>query len=51
MKKEVNNKKVADQYDNSDFNYLRYWDNRTYENDSEAIAIKKQLEQNLIRNP
>jgi ubiquinone/menaquinone biosynthesis C-methylase UbiE len=43
MKKEVNNKKVADQYDNSDFNYLRYWDNRTYENDSEAIAIKKLL--------
>lgn len=36
-------KKVADQYDNGDYNYLRYWDNRDYEHASEEMAIKRLL--------
>lgn len=36
-------KKVADQYDNGDYNYLRYWDHRAYEHASEEMAIKRLL--------
>lgn len=36
-------KKVADQYDNGDYNYLRYWDNRDYEHAAEEMAIKRLL--------
>lgn len=32
-------KKVADQYDNGNFNYLNYWQGRDYEHASEEIAI------------
>lgn len=34
-------KKIADQYDNDNYNYLDYWTGRDYENDAEEIAIKK----------
>lgn len=34
-------KKVANQYDNDDYNYLKYWDGRDYENDAEQMAIKR----------
>ncbi len=34
-------KKVADQYDNGDYNYLKYWDGRDYEHAAEEIAIKR----------
>lgn len=36
-------KKVADQYDNGDYNYLHYWDHRAYEHASEEMAIKRLL--------
>ncbi len=35
--------KRADLYDEGDFNYLRYWDGRDYEHQSEQIAIKRLL--------
>lgn len=35
--------KVADQYDNGDYNYLRYWDNRAYEHAAEEMALKRLL--------
>ncbi|HLB66537.1 MAG TPA: class I SAM-dependent methyltransferase [Candidatus Saccharimonadales bacterium] len=35
--------KKADQYNDSKHNYLRYWDERDYENESEQIAIKRLL--------
>lgn len=35
--------KVADQYDNGDYNYLRYWDHRAYEHASEEMALKRFL--------
>ncbi len=38
-KKSIN----QDQYDNGDYNYLRYWDERDYEHASEEAAIKKFL--------
>lgn len=34
---------TADQYDNGDYNYLTYWDNRAYEHASEEMAIKRLL--------
>lgn len=34
-------KKVADQYDNDNYNYLKYWDGRDYEHASEEMAIKR----------
>lgn len=36
-------KKVADQYDNGDYNYLRYWDNRDYEHAAEEMALRRLL--------
>ena len=35
--------KKADQYNDPKHNYLRYWDERAYENASEQIAIKRLL--------
>lgn len=34
-------KKVANQYDNDDYNYLKYWTGRDYEHAAEEMAIKK----------
>lgn len=34
-------KKVANQYDNDNYNYLKYWDGRDYEHDAEQMAIKR----------
>lgn len=34
-------KKVANQYDNDNYNYLKYWDGRDYEHASEEMAIKR----------
>ncbi len=36
-------KKVANQYDNDNYNYLKYWSGRDYENASEEMAIKRFL--------
>lgn len=36
-------KKVANQYDNDDYNYLKYWTGRDYENAAEEMAIKRFL--------
>ncbi len=37
------NLKKADQYNDKNHNYLKYWDHRQYENQSEVIAINKLL--------
>lgn len=34
-------KKIANQYDNDNYNYLKYWDGRDYEHSSEELAIKR----------
>lgn len=36
-------KKVANQYDNDNYNYLDYWDGRDYEHAAEEMAIKRLL--------
>lgn len=36
-------KKVADQYDNDNYNYLNYWQGRDYEHASEEMAIRRLL--------
>lgn len=36
-------KKVADQYDNDDYNYLKYWTGRDYEHAAEEMAIRRLL--------
>lgn len=41
--KNSNKSKKADQYDNGNFNYLRYWDGRDYEHASEEMALKSLL--------
>ena len=35
--------KKADQYNDPTHNYLHYWNNRQYEHDAEAIAIRRLL--------
>ncbi len=35
--------KTANQYDNDDYNYLRYWDGRDYEHAAEELAIRRLL--------
>lgn len=35
---------TANQYDNDDYNYLKYWDGRDYEHAAEEMAIRKFLE-------
>ena len=42
-------KKVADQYDNGDYNYLHYWRERDYEHAAEEIAIRKLLKGKRFR--
>jgi len=34
-------KKIADQYDNGNYNYLKYWDGRDYEHAAEEMAIRR----------
>ena len=41
--KKPTQKKKADQYNDPEHNYLRYWDGREYEDAAERIAIKKLL--------
>lgn len=36
-------KKIADQYNDTSHNYLRYWDGRDYENEAERIALRRFL--------
>lgn len=44
MSKTTNKRtKVADQYDNGEYNYLHYWNGRDYEHASEEMAIKRML--------
>ncbi len=37
-------KKVANQYDNDNYNYLEYWQGRDYEHAAEEIAIRRLLQ-------
>ncbi len=39
--KKASSKKIANQYDNDNYNYLKYWDGRDYEHASEEMAIKR----------
>lgn len=40
----------ADQYNDPNHNYLRYWDGRDYENESERIAIERLLQGKKFRH-
>lgn len=42
-KKLASPKKKADQYNDKNHNYLKYWDGRDYENESEQIALRRLL--------
>lgn len=42
-KTKANTKKAADQYNDKNHNYLRYWDGRDYENEAERIALRRLL--------
>lgn len=41
--KTTTSKKRADQYDNDNYNYLKYWSGRDYEHASEEMAIRRFL--------
>lgn len=43
-------KKVADQYDNDNYNYLKYWSGRDYEHASEEMAIRRFLRRKHFRH-
>lgn len=43
-------KKVANQYDDDNYNYLQYWENRSYEHAAEEMAIKKLLSNNHFKS-
>lgn len=43
-------KKVANQYDNGDYNYLHYWDGRDYEHAAEEMAIKRLIRDKHFKN-
>lgn len=43
MSAHTSSKKKADQYDEGNYNYLRYWDGRDYEHAAEAMAISRLL--------
>ncbi len=43
-------KKVANQYDNDDYNYLKYWDGRDYEHAAEEMAIKRLIKGKRFNN-
>ncbi|MDQ5886353.1 MAG: Class SAM-dependent methyltransferase [Patescibacteria group bacterium] len=42
--------KKADQYNDPNHNYLKYWDGRDYENESERIALKRLLKGKHFRH-
>ncbi|HJQ08458.1 MAG TPA: class I SAM-dependent methyltransferase [Candidatus Saccharimonadales bacterium] len=42
--KQVPPKKRADQYNDPNHNYLKYWEGRDYENEAEEMAIRRLLE-------
>jgi ubiquinone/menaquinone biosynthesis C-methylase UbiE len=50
MPKTKSSKKVANQYDNDDYNYLHYWTSREYENAAEEMAIKRFLRGKKFKN-
>lgn len=43
-------KKIANQYDNDNYNYLKYWDGRNYEHDAEQMAIKRLIKGKRFRH-
>lgn len=43
-------KKIANQYDNDDYNYLKYWSGRDYEHAAEEMAIKRFLKGKKFKN-
>lgn len=49
QKSTVKSSKKADQYDDPNYNYLHYWDNRAYENAAEEMAIKRLLGRKRFR--
>jgi ubiquinone/menaquinone biosynthesis C-methylase UbiE len=49
-KSSKSSKKVADQYDNDNYNYLKYWEGRDYEHAAEEMAIKRLLRGKKFRH-
>jgi len=47
---ELGQKKRADQYNDPNHNYLKYWDGRDYEHASEELAIKRLLGTKSFKN-
>lgn len=47
---QTNHKKRADQYNDPNHNYLRYWDGREYEHAAEEIAIRRLLKGKHFRH-
>ncbi len=43
LSKKSKSHKVANQYDNGNFNYLNYWEGRDYEHAAEELAIRRLL--------
>ncbi len=43
-------KKVANQYDNDNYNYLKYWDGRDYEHSAEEMAIRRLIDGKKFRH-
>lgn len=41
--KKTQTKKIANQYDNDNYNYLHYWRGRSYEHSAEEMAIRRLL--------
>ncbi len=50
MNKKTALKKRADQYDDTTYNYLRYWDGRGYEHAAEEVAIVRLLKGKHFRH-
>lgn len=50
IKQSLKAKKKADQYDNDNYNYLRYWTGRAYEHASEELAIQRLLKGRRFRH-
>lgn len=48
--KTTTSKKRADQYDNDNYNYLKYWSGRDYEHASEEMAIRRFLKGKHFKN-
>jgi ubiquinone/menaquinone biosynthesis C-methylase UbiE len=49
-KSKSQSKKTANQYDNDNFNYLKYWAGRDYEHAAEELAIKRFLRGKKFKN-